>query len=669
MASLSTFVDGEYSVPAPIISTPEKSTDAGKEEMPNPDFVLRRRSDLLVCGWVAGSMSEEVLGMVIGLSSSSAEVWVALENFFAQNSQETQQCQMPKRQDYLSKFKSLCCDDLCAVGCPANDRTKSFWLLQGLGPPQYESFTTTMLKPPMPSFNVFIPLLRSYETRMGLYDSDIQVGAQQNIAFSGQKNNAKNRTKFFQGQDFFSSEGKGFAKSRQNGRNANGDSQHRQGGRGDNCSYKNDSDSCGKQSVICQICSTTGHSAFKCDNRFNFSNQPEDIPQVLVSSTADVPIVEWLIDTGASDHNTADSRKLHNLRPYKGNNKGVRVANGDLLPISHIGDATINLGHRTILLKNVLVVPEIKQNVFSVSKFTSDYPCNFEFSATSFMIKDRTTKRVIASGRRRGNLFPLKTFKEGYFSNRFCEVAEDIWHARLIIHEVKPKNFLFQLPLTNTAIKLGSLFITPEEVRNHFPVVGIPAETHQMEMLYFTDDRNDQWCMEIEFFQGPFLLRMEAFIDEHNLGVGDMIKFYKADQPLHPRHFLIGFVKGRGDPTESGTTAVNGCMDRGGDSEGDGGGGAIIGNNGQGDDGGGSRSEGRKWWKFSFGGCCVGMKRLKAIKNLNGEPSVCCRIQHGEEDDDLFKCQKQKQTTKKKWKTKIDEFQEKKIEKKNLHGD
>ncbi|KAF7121404.1 hypothetical protein RHSIM_Rhsim13G0048700 [Rhododendron simsii] len=346
MASLSTFVDGEYSVPAPIISAPEKSTDGGKEEMPNPDFVLWRRSDLLVCGWVDGSMSEEVLRMVVGLSSSSAEAKVL---------------QSPDKTDAM----------------------------------------------PMATHSI------------DKVEEEIIAAVKLTVTVAA---NIQSSAKFVRLLDI----------------------------------------------------------------------QPSNV-------TIDVPIVEWLIDTGASDHNTADSRKLHNLRPF----------------------------------------------------------------------------------------------------------AEDICHARLISHEVKPENFLFQLPLTATAIKLGSLFITPEEVRNHFLGVGIPAETHQMEMLYFTDDRNGQWCMEIEFFQGPFLLRMEAFIDEHNLGVGDMIRFYKADQPLHSRHFLIGFVKRRGDPTQSGTAAVNDCKDRRGDSGGDGGGGAVIGGNGQGDDGGGSRSGGRKWWEFRFGGCCV----------------------------------------------------------------
>ncbi|KAF7151944.1 hypothetical protein RHSIM_Rhsim02G0117200 [Rhododendron simsii] len=198
-------------------------------------------------------------------------------------------------------------------------------------------------------------------------------------------------------------------------------------------------------------------------------------------------------------------------------------------------------------------------------------------------------------------------------------------HAE-IIHEFNPENLLFQLPLTNEGIQRKSLFIPAEEVSNHFPAVGIPAaETHHMERLYFTDDRNRQHCvkivccrgifqlMEEEFItEGIFQLMMEEFITERNLGEGDTIRFYKADlQPkMNSRHFLIGFVTGRGDPTESGTAAVSDNTDRGGDDrEGDG---ADRGGNRQGHGEGGHRSGGRKWWKFGLGGCCMASKKSNA---------------------------------------------------------
>ena len=59
--------------------------------------------------------------------------------------------------EHLKKFKSIC-DSLAAIGNPIPDKTKVYSLLANLGP-KYESFTTTMLKPPMSSYSETISLL------------------------------------------------------------------------------------------------------------------------------------------------------------------------------------------------------------------------------------------------------------------------------------------------------------------------------------------------------------------------------------------------------------------------------------------------------------------------------------------------------------------------------
>ncbi|WP_241627812.1 retrotransposon gag domain-containing protein, partial [Rosenbergiella epipactidis] len=63
--------------------------------------------------------------------------------------------------EYIQRFKSIC-DDLGAIGKPLDDLQKVFSLLRGLGP-GYESFVTTMLKPPSP-YKEIVPLLQGHET-------------------------------------------------------------------------------------------------------------------------------------------------------------------------------------------------------------------------------------------------------------------------------------------------------------------------------------------------------------------------------------------------------------------------------------------------------------------------------------------------------------------------
>ncbi|KAF3792433.1 hypothetical protein EJ110_NYTH11503 [Nymphaea thermarum] len=63
---------------------------------------------------------------------------------------------------YIQIFKSTC-DELQAIGKPVNDHTKVFLLLNALRP-EYESFITSMLKPPIPFYKEVVPLLQSHET-------------------------------------------------------------------------------------------------------------------------------------------------------------------------------------------------------------------------------------------------------------------------------------------------------------------------------------------------------------------------------------------------------------------------------------------------------------------------------------------------------------------------
>ena len=66
------------------------------------------------------------------------------------------------------------------------------------------------------------------------------------------------------------------------------------------------------------------------------------------------------------DHITDDPGNLDSLTPYHGSD-GVMVGNGQTLPITHFGQATIGTGVSSINLNDVLLVPDIKKNLLSVS--------------------------------------------------------------------------------------------------------------------------------------------------------------------------------------------------------------------------------------------------------------------------------------------------------------
>lgn len=191
------------------------------------------------------------------------------------------------------------------------------------------------------------------------------------------------------------------------------------------------------------------------------------------------------------------------------------------------------------------------------------------------------------------------------------------------IHEFKFEKFMFQLTLTDMDMQYKRLLIFAEDVFKHFSAAGIPAGTHDVERLYFTDDLNVHfWDIKIGYYRGFYHLMLADFFMKHNLGKGDMISFYD----LYIL-YTVAFVKRCGNRTQSKTAATDDTMDGGGDEQGDGGGGQTDrGNNRQGDGGGRSHSGGRKWRKVGFECCCFATKSNRVV--LNKE--VAAVVIHGQ---------------------------------------
>lgn len=108
------------------------------------------------------------------------------------------------------------------------------------------------------------------------------------------------------------------------------------------------------------------------------------------------------------------------------------VGDGAFLPISHVGSAAITTPAGTITLNEVLVCPDIKKSLLSVSKLCDDYPCGVYFDVNHVYVIDIPNQRVIAKGPRSKGLYQLKSNEiEVLFSNRQVSASEEVWHSRL----------------------------------------------------------------------------------------------------------------------------------------------------------------------------------------------------------------------------------------------
>ena len=191
----------------------------------------------------------------------------------------------------------------------------------------------------------------------------------------------------------------------------------------------------GDSRPVCQICGKTGHMAMKCWHRFDNSYQLDEMHNALaalrISEITDGAGHEWFPDTGASAHVTNSPAHLHQANPYNGSDS-VMVGNGEFLPITHTGSSSIASSSGNLSLKDVLVCPNIAKSLLSVSRFTKDNPCGFDFDYDNVRVYDKGTKRVLLMGRNTNGLYNLRSSAvHALFTTRRVAASDEVWHQRL----------------------------------------------------------------------------------------------------------------------------------------------------------------------------------------------------------------------------------------------
>ncbi|KAL4347236.1 hypothetical protein GQ457_17G010950 [Hibiscus cannabinus] len=89
----------------------------------------------------------------------------------------------------------------------------------------------------------------------------------------------------------------------------------------------------------------------------------------LVASMFGINGQTWFPDSGVTHHVTKDDMPPYSSSPYIGKGQ-VHLGDGSSLAISHIGQATLYTHDKALFLNELLHVPCINKNLFSVSKFT-----------------------------------------------------------------------------------------------------------------------------------------------------------------------------------------------------------------------------------------------------------------------------------------------------------
>jgi hypothetical protein len=130
------------------------------------------------------------------------------------------------------------------------------------------------------------------------------------------------------------------------------------------------------------------------------------IDQLLQHHDQDSPtVLDWVVDSGASNHTTSDTSNLTSIRPPTFiDPSSIILGNGSTLPVISVGDsAFLSL----FCLNNVLTTHDIIQNLLSDHHFTTDNWWSMEFDSFGLSVKDLSIRNMIARCNSSGPLYTM----------------------------------------------------------------------------------------------------------------------------------------------------------------------------------------------------------------------------------------------------------------------
>ena len=119
--------------------------------------------------------------------------------------------------------------------------------------------------------------------------------------------------------------------------------------------------------------------------------------------------IQWIVDTGASNHTTGNLSMLNDVREIQSH---IGLPNG--------AQATTMKADTVILapnltLYNVLYVPNFTCNLISVSQLLCENKYTVQFTDILCVIQDQISRMLIGAGEQRGGLYYLP-----WLSQSFC---------------------------------------------------------------------------------------------------------------------------------------------------------------------------------------------------------------------------------------------------------
>ncbi|CAM8951474.1 unnamed protein product [Rhodiola kirilowii] len=150
----------------------------------------------------------------------------------------------------------------------------------------------------------------------------------------------------------------------------------------------------------------------------------------LLSSKINGRSVEWVIDSGATDHFTCNLDLLFDIHKVT-STCSVLLPNGEISQVELAGKFALT---KDLILHDVFYVPSFKFNLISVSKLTGTSPCDIVFSKGNCVIQDHAHKISLGTGKLIKGLYYLEgnnSVNKSICTATIKHVSPAVWHRRL----------------------------------------------------------------------------------------------------------------------------------------------------------------------------------------------------------------------------------------------
>lgn len=195
----------------------------------------------------------------------------------------------------------------------------------------------------------------------------------------------------------------------------------------------------GKFKYRCHRCRQIGHKAADCPNKQQSAAAVDDIAfltteDFLLQTEISKRKNSWCLDNGCTSHLCHSEEKFECVDKSDGTK--INLANSASTEVMGKGIVKL-LGtdgsqDRTIRLENTLHVPDLRNNLISVSKIT-DAGHSVTFTKNQATIKDKNDEKLLVADRM-GDLYFLRETQEGNICATSSNVEKSqmtIWHQRM----------------------------------------------------------------------------------------------------------------------------------------------------------------------------------------------------------------------------------------------